>query len=76
MMLAETMPCMATFGTISIADNLGVRGFVQGSYEQSEVGTDDTETDRNIIFDIQEHIHLSKICIKRTRNSGWLITFF
>ena len=44
MMLAVTLPGVATFGTISITDNLGVRGFVQGSYEKSEVAGTDTES--------------------------------
>ena len=45
MMLAVTLPGVATFGTISITDNLGVRGFVQGSYETTEIGTTtDTES--------------------------------
>ena len=44
-MLAVTLPGVATFGTISITDNLGVRGFVQGSYETTEIGTTtDTES--------------------------------
>ncbi|MBT6957583.1 MAG: hypothetical protein HN996_04105, partial [Opitutae bacterium] len=48
MMLAVTLPGVATFGEISITDNLGVRGFVQGSYEKSEVaGTDNEKLDMN-----------------------------
>ena len=47
-MLAVTLPGVATFGTISITDNLGVRGFVQGSYEKSEVaGADNEKLDMN-----------------------------
>jgi hypothetical protein len=44
MMLAVTLPGVATFGEISITDNLGVRGFVQGSYEKSDVAGADTES--------------------------------
>ena len=48
MMLAVTLPGVATFGTISITDNLGVRGFVQGSYEKSDVaGADNEKLDMN-----------------------------
>ena len=47
LLLAAAIPGAAALGVIPLTDNLGIRGFVQGSYEKTDVTADEESLDIN-----------------------------
>jgi len=70
LLLAAAIPGAAAFGVIPVTDNLGIRGYIDGSYKNTDVGAtksesiklDNADIDFLITTDkVQAEIHLSGI---------------